>query len=207
MVVSVDVGELAEACRALGRVVEERAEKDGAESVDIEVLERLVNAVTRSTEESTSESTDPNSGEGLYTRVDTLFTRIILPRVSSSPRIWKARAQLMTWKKRWSDALDAYIAGYRCGVALDQSVETDIIRWREAVGEVSDLVDIFRNFGPKVAEEKEKNEDGRKSRDGSWTFQARSVLRTFMGRTKESFEEEPEWEQLSELLKELKNPL
>ncbi|KAJ1309326.1 hypothetical protein OPQ81_004987 [Rhizoctonia solani] len=47
IIVSVDVGELSEACRALGRLVELRAEKDGLASVDIEVLERLVDAVTR----------------------------------------------------------------------------------------------------------------------------------------------------------------
>ena len=47
MVVAMDVGELSEACRALGRVVEERSAKDGASCVDVDVLDRLVNAVTR----------------------------------------------------------------------------------------------------------------------------------------------------------------
>src|SRR5260370_11244478 len=39
MIVSIDVGELVEACRAMECVVEERADKDGAECVDIVVLE------------------------------------------------------------------------------------------------------------------------------------------------------------------------
>ncbi|KAG8683442.1 hypothetical protein FRC09_016079, partial [Ceratobasidium sp. 395] len=42
-----DVGELSEACRALGRLVELRAEQRGAGSADVEVLERPVDAVTR----------------------------------------------------------------------------------------------------------------------------------------------------------------
>ena len=46
MIVSMDVGELAEACRALGRIVEQRYDKIGAEAVDEDVLDRLVDAVT-----------------------------------------------------------------------------------------------------------------------------------------------------------------
>ena len=40
MIVAMDVGELSEAARALGRIVEERAAKAGANSVDVDVLDR-----------------------------------------------------------------------------------------------------------------------------------------------------------------------
>jgi hypothetical protein len=208
MVVSVDVGELSEACRALGRVVEERADKDGDAVVDIEVLSRLVNAVTRASEqpeagaEGESRPTNPNEGLGLYPRVDELFTRIILPRISGSPRIWKARAQLLTWRKQWSEALEAYTAAYRCGVAVDPKVEVELESWRAAVEEIEEYVDVLRNFGPKAAAEEDS--EGRKRRGGSWSFQARGVVRTFMGRTRQAFEDEPEWETLTKLLEELK---
>ena len=33
-----------------------------------------------------------------------------------------------------------------------------------------------------------------------WRFQARTLVRGYMARTRESFEEEPEWELLTELL-------
>lgn len=212
MVVSVDVGELAEAVRALGRVVEERSETDGAGSVDIEILERLVSYVTRTTQlETKSESdprpTNPNEGLGLYARLDELFTTIILPRISGDVRIWKARAQLLTWRKRWSDALDAYSAAYRCAVVSNTQLEVDVERWRDAVEEVQEYVDILRNFGPKAAEEKRRLAEageGKPARGGSWAFQAKSVVRTFMGRTKENFEDEPEWSKLENLVEELK---
>ena len=45
MIVSMNVGELFEAARALGRVVEETSDKVGAQSVDEDVLERLVDHV------------------------------------------------------------------------------------------------------------------------------------------------------------------
>ncbi|KAF8513894.1 tetratricopeptide repeat domain 27 [Gautieria morchelliformis] len=176
MVVAMDVGELAEATRAVTRVVEQRAEKDGAACIDEEVLERLVDA-----------------GHGLLPRVVDLFERTLLPRVSS-PRMCRAYARLLTWQGRWTDALKAHLDAYRGGVAgqITKS-ETDVVKWREAVGEVVDVVDILRNFGPRA--------------DGSrWLFQARSIVRSFMGKTKD-FEEEPEWGQLVGLQEDLKNEI
>ncbi|KAG8732295.1 hypothetical protein FRC11_014609 [Ceratobasidium sp. 423] len=217
IIVSVDVGELSEACRALGRLVELRVEKDGVASVDIEVLERLVDAVTRAPPD--EEPVDPQSehvrnpdeGHGLFPRVYDLFSRVILPRISNSPRIYRAWARLLTWRARsrgathlkatWSDALTAHMDAYRAGVGSDQGVETDIEKFKEAVIEITELVDVLRNLGPRAQEEGA----GERKSKGSWQFQARSLVRTFMGRTKGSFEDEPEWESLKELLDELKS--
>lgn len=194
MIVSMDVGELSEACRALGRVVEERSSKDGASCVDVDVLDRLVNAVTRASakpdEESDNTSSNPNGGRGLLRRVTDLFERTILPRVSS-PRIFRAKARLLTWQGRLEDALNAYLEAYRNGVASTiEKGETDVGRWREGVSEVEETVDILRNFGPKV--------EGFK-----WKLQARSIVRTFIARTKD-FEDEPEWARLTDLQEEMR---
>ncbi|KAK0230176.1 hypothetical protein IW262DRAFT_1453087 [Armillaria fumosa] len=199
MVVAMDVGQMAEACRALGRVVEETVDRAGAQSVDEQVLERLVDAVTRAPAnlEDAVEGGDipnatinPNSGHGLLRNVLILFERTILPRVSSS-RIFNAYARLLTWQSRWEDALKAYLDGYRCGTAgTMEKGETEIDKWRDAVTEVEEIVDVLRNFGPRV--------DGFK-----WRLQARSLVRTFVGRSKD-FEDELEWKRLSELLDELR---
>lgn len=183
-IVAMDVGELSEACRALGRVVEERAAKVGTESVDIDVLDRLVDAATRAPSE---ENTD---GAALLRRVEDLFVRVLLPRVSS-PRIFRARARLLVAQGRLSEALDAYLEAYRAGVASKMEAgETDVERWREGVREVEEICGVLINYGPKV--------------EGSrWAPQARSIVRTFMGRTKD-FEDEPEWSRLVELLDDLK---
>lgn len=195
MVVAVDVGELAEATRAMSRLVELRAEKDGAACVDEEVLERLVDAVTRAPLKQAPDDEDiarnANEGHGLLPRVSDLFERSLLPRVSS-PRISRTYARLLTWQGRWAEALKAHLDGYRAGLAGQITKgETDVIKWREAVGEVVDIVDVLRNFGPQA--------EGHR-----WLFQARSIIRTFMGKTKD-FEEEPEWGQLAGLQEELQN--
>lgn len=238
MIVCMDVGEFAEACRALGRVVEELSEKNGADAVDLDVLEYLVHAVvqpeslspildadttsnTNGNNGTVQQVQSPNSGRGLYPRVADLFTRIILPRISSSPRIFRSHAKLLVWKKgsNWAQkALDAHINAYNCSVVDDERVETDLERWRIAVGEVGDLVQTLRTLAPDI--EKPylqpgspntggsgggEREDRRK--DFNWQFQARSVLRSFIARTKRTFGDEPEWEKLPELLESLKSSL
>jgi hypothetical protein len=194
MIVAVDVVELSEACRALTRIVEERSAKIGAECVDEEVLERLVNAVTRVPAGDDDRGRDavnnPSEGHGLLRRVLELFDRTILPRVSS-PRIFRAYARLLTWQSRWEDALKAHLDWYRCGVAgTFEKGETDVERWRDAVSEVEEVMDVLRNFGPRV-------------QGINWKHQGRSIVRTFMGRSKE-FEDEPEWSRLIELQNELR---
>jgi hypothetical protein len=163
----------------------------GGESVDTDVLDRLVDAATRAPHNETdSVVPSPNEGQNLLRRVEDLFARIILPR-ASSPRIFRARARLLVSQGRLSEALEAYLEGYRAGVAGQMEAgETDLERWREGVREVEDIYDVLVNYGPKV--------EGSK-----WKLQARSIVRTFMGRTKD-FEDEPEWSRLVELLDGLK---
>jgi hypothetical protein len=201
MIVAMDVGELAEASRALGRVVEERAAKVGADAVDEDVLDRLVDAVTRAPSHpddaiegvAIANNTVRNPAEvhGLLRRVTDLFERVILPRVSS-PRIFRARARLLMWQNRWEEALRAHLDAYRTGVAGKmERGEADVKRWREGVYEVEETVDLLRNFGPRV--------EGLK-----WKLQAKSILRTFMGRTRD-FQDEPQWQHLVDLKEELDN--
>ncbi|KAI6040433.1 hypothetical protein EDC04DRAFT_2996759 [Pisolithus marmoratus] len=197
MIIAVDVGELSEACRAQARIVEECADKVGVECVDDEVLERLVDAVTRRQGDDPDRPTTasqqgmvtgavPNEDRGLLRRVVDLLERTILPRVSSS-RIFRTYARLLTWQSRWEDALNAHLDAYRCGPAgTFERGETDVEKWRSAVNEVGEIEDILANFGPRV-----ENFD--------WKHQGRSILRTFIGRSKD-FEDEPEWPRLTEML-------
>jgi len=200
MIVAMDVGELQESCRALGRVVEQTGDKAGSLACDEDVLDRLVDAVTRAlpdkdaaAEEGGDISTqNPNEGHGLYKNVLNLFERTILPRLSSV-RIFRAYGRLLSWQRRWEDAIKAYMDAYRAGVGAGlEKGASDPAKWREAMAEVEDIVDILRNFGPRV-------EGG----GYKWRLQARSIVRTFIGRTRE-FEDEPEWARLIELQEDIR---
>ena len=170
MIVSIDVGELAEAARAMTAVVEAKS------SVDADVLDKLVDSVTRDdwSDRHGRVAVTSNEGLGLLPLVERLFDVVILPRVSDSPRVFRAHARLLRWKEDWPAAIDSYIKAYRCGTASRQAVETDREVWLEAVQEVEDVVDVLQMLGPKAAA-------------GNWRFQARGLVRTFMGRTKASY--------------------
>lgn len=206
-----DVGELGEAARALGRVVEERAGREGEGSVDMAVLERLVNAVVRAEggekdldgldgleKERARARRNPNEGPGLARRVRDLFERVILPRISDSARVWRMWARVLVWEGKWAEALDAHMHAYRASVVQDERVEVDLVRWREALGELEETVEVMRNLGPRAAGQ------GEEGAGRDWRFQARGLVRAFMGRTRASFEDEGEWERLGELLEELR---
>ncbi|CAK5268629.1 unnamed protein product [Mycena citricolor] len=191
VIVSMQVGELSEACRAQGRVIELKGEG----SVDEDVLERLVNALTRAATQDDGETEDvsPNQGKALFRPVKHLFEDIVLPRVSSSPRVFRAYAKMLIWEGRWDDALKASLDAYRCSAAGTIEQGDDIEKWREGVTDVEEVVDALKNLGPRV-------EVG----DSKWRGQARSIVRTFMAKTKDAFEDEPEWATLTALLDALK---
>ncbi|KLT41499.1 putative karyogamy-related protein [Cutaneotrichosporon oleaginosum] len=203
MVVSIDVGELAEAVRAMTRVVEVMGTKDPLLAINPEVLDKLVDAISRDAWNDGNGPADgkppptSNEGWGLLPLVERLFDQTIFPRISDDPRVWRAHARLLRWKEDWAGALEDYVRAYRAEVVSDERVERDRARFVEAVREVEDLVATFQLLGPKVPKV-----EGKKG--GDWRFQARGLVRTFMGRTKDAFEGEPEWDSLKDLLDELK---
>lgn len=192
MVVAVDVGQLSEAARAQARLVEDRRDKDASSVIDEALLSKLVDAVTRedwnggngSLAEGAARTS--NEGLGLLPIVNRLFDEVILPRVSDMPAVYTIQARLKRWQEDWSAALECYMRAYRAGIAQDQQVERDVKRWREAVEDLGELVDLMRNLGPraKAQEEADGLEKG-KAHWNDWKFQAKTVVRTFMGRTKD----------------------
>ncbi|CAD6887136.1 unnamed protein product [Tilletia laevis] len=220
MVVSVDAGLLGEACRAFARVVELRTagaknEQEKVEAVDFEVLDRLVDAVTRapSDEEdavdggnSTAQPAySPHEGIGLRVAVENLFDNVLLTRISSSTRIWRTYAKLQMWKRNYASCIKAHMEAYQHGTgnASDDSVLSDKRHWLEGLEDLEDLVSVMENLGSRTMPGPEGEADGKEVMP-DWKFKARSVVRLFMGRSKELYGEEDEWERLVELRDRLK---
>ena len=204
-VVALDVGELAEAARAVGRVVEQT---DGKAGVDVDVLDRLVDAVARGEEaaphpadasesaalagEVSLEGHDPNSSPALSKTLFALFDRVLLPRVASA-RVFRAYARLLMHARRYADALKAHLDAYRAGpaAALQRGDTPDAEAWADAVREVREIVDVLANLGPRV--------------EGSrWKAQARSLVRVFMARMRDAMEGAEGWAELEGIAEELK---
>ncbi|KAK4685648.1 tetratricopeptide repeat protein 27, partial [Tremellales sp. Uapishka_1] len=206
MVVSIDVGELSEAARAMGRVVEELSTRNPDIAVDYEVLDKLVDSVTRDNwdDRANVQPTSSNEGFGLWPILERLFDVTILPRVSDSVRVWKSHARLLRWKHDWAGAMDDYLKAYRVGIVADERVEREVERWREAVEEIKELVDTLQALGGMGSSGAAEEGEGKAKKKGDWRFQARGIVRTFIGRTRDAFGDEPEMDELKELLEELK---
>jgi tetratricopeptide (TPR) repeat protein len=186
MIVAVDVGQLAEAARALSRVISSK--NDG---VSLAVLSKLVDAVAREDWNGGAGMDQPMSttmGIGLLPIVERLFEVVILPRVKESPRIYAIYAKLFRWKEDWAGALDCYMKAYRSGIASDETVERELPRFKEAVEDLEEVVDVMRLLGPRAKEQEAAQglEKG-KAKWSDWKFQARTMVRTFQGRTRETW--------------------
>ncbi|SCV71815.1 BQ2448_4509 [Microbotryum intermedium] len=203
MIVAVDVGELSEACRALARIIEMQIDKDGEGAIDLEVLERLVDAVTRQLDDEPDQQrtstayVSPNSGKGLLPRVERLIDTTILPHCSNSPRVFLARARLYLFISDYAGALDCHLKAYRAGVGADETISHDRTAFLAATTRVEEVVTMLENLGPKT-----KADGELVAKD--WKFQARSIVRTFLGRTRDSFSEEEAFERVTNLLQDLK---
>ncbi|TIA97937.1 hypothetical protein E3P94_02722 [Wallemia ichthyophaga] len=217
MIVAIDVGQLADAARSVGRLADIRGEKicgENDDSSELDVVDKIVDAVTLAprnekdaiegdaTAEGARVAHNPNEGHGLLRAVDRLYEYSLLKKVSSSPRIFKSYARLCFWKGQYRNAIDMHLKAYRASVGSDDSVENDLKAFRRASEAINDLVDVLQNFGDKPADVNDPNNQEDASPD--WRYQAKSILRTFLGRTRTSFEDENEYEVLKELLAEVK---
>ncbi|WFD32319.1 hypothetical protein MSPP1_003364 [Malassezia sp. CBS 17886] len=213
MIVSVDVGELGEAARALARVVEIRVREqsfstahaqapvgtadDGSAVVDPAVLSRLVDAVVRTPRTDTDAPVSRNEGRGLFPAVRRLFTDTLLPRFSMDPVILQSYARLLLWEGEYARMLDARVKSFRCGLGRPDAdaIVTDRNTWLLAMEELGELVDLLENFGDRAAAPGSEDEAM-----PDWRFQARTLVRGFLTRTRDSFEDEDAWEKMESTL-------
>lgn len=191
MVIAIDVGEFSEACRALRKIVDLRSEKDQDACVDLPVLERLVDAVTQDAAAAVAE----DHARGLAARVQELFDQTLLTRFSSNARIFLAHARLLRWAGDLKGSVEDHLKAYRCGVAQDSDLANNRKLFLEACQDVEDIVDVLENTGSREQDGELVLKD--------WQYQARSILRSFLGKTKATFEDEPAWERLKERQTEL----
>ena len=164
----------------IGRVVEECAAKVGAESVDrlnTDVLNRVVDTATRVPHNETDRQHSPQPKRGpklAATRGGPIRAHHPSPRLFSPYLSGKRAATRIAWETA------------RSSEGLSCKGETDLECWREAVRQVEDIYDVLSRACQLWAER--------------WKLQARSIVRMFMGRTKDFEDDEPEWSRLVELL-------
>ncbi|MCO5565459.1 hypothetical protein L7F22_019132 [Adiantum nelumboides] len=243
MIVSVDCGLMSDAVRSLIRVVELRSiarnlpgsdptsSSSIAESVDVGVVNRIVDAVIRAPSseqdaivehEDTSSSTNvqapvskqvkhnPNEGHGLWPLVCNLFENTLLPKISDMPDLWRAYARLLFWRGRLRSALDCHLTAWRTSFGSETCDLTSKSIFFQAIDALTELCELLENFGHRevaIEEDTDLDIDTAKANPNikrelameNWQFRARSLVRTFMGRTRDAYESDLSWERLQEL--------
>ncbi|TKY88844.1 hypothetical protein EX895_002085 [Sporisorium graminicola] len=247
MIVCIDVGYLLEATRAMVRVTEIQTRNksndvERANSVDLSVLARLVDAVTRTPKAELEAETlaaveafeaakaqhdsadaaaaaaqqpvapklDPNTGLGLYPAVRRLFDETLLARISSSSAIWKLYSRLLLWNgerqravqhallNAYNSALEASLTAGGTGAGGDLMSDKKV--FVSLLHDLRNLVDALLELA-----EGQDGGEGEEKEAPEPRFQARSLVRSFLAKTRSSWDQEPEYDEAKELLEQLRS--
>ncbi|ORY01097.1 TPR-like protein [Basidiobolus meristosporus CBS 931.73] len=208
MYVCVDIGSFSEAIRAFERVVDLRWEKDRESCVDVEVLRIIISACTRDVSDFFNQPVSK-----LANRIEGLLMETITSRITQNPSIWNIVADFFFWKGDYVKCLDCHIKAYRA-VLHQQSIEIDEKVFTSVAEAAIEMVDWYRNLGSKPVcvpvNAGDSTEDGvvpKKRIDEvvckDWKYQAKMLLRSLIGRTRDMFEGTAAHDRLVEELKEL----
>ncbi|KAI9497600.1 hypothetical protein BDB00DRAFT_803330 [Zychaea mexicana] len=190
LIVAADVGQFADAIWAMQRIVELRWDKARDDCVDSQVLQMLVDNVILNWKDAFD-----RDGVRLQRQVQRLLEEVILSRITNSPEIWRICAKFYLFQKRYSDALEASVKGYRA-VMHDARIETDQEVFERVASVAMETVDMYESIGDQEQDNAPVCAD--------WKYQARLILKGLMGRTREAFEDTEAYERLKDRLDDFK---
>ncbi|KAJ2415509.1 hypothetical protein GGI10_001657 [Coemansia sp. RSA 2530] len=215
LTVSVGIGQISSAIHAMTRVIELRADKDGAASIDLDALRTIINAVTRGRILVGMNEKQAAHTEAQYVRyMEHLLVATIEARITDSAPLWRAMADYWFWRKDYGHCLDCYIKAYRCLSQMPQIAYAQPV-FSDATEAALELVSMYENLGDKtqtvrVATDVDAAVPEHKSAAveqlvcADWKYQSRMLLRTLIGKGKDSFEGTPAFVRLTEALNALR---
>ncbi|KAJ3215943.1 hypothetical protein HDU67_010174 [Dinochytrium kinnereticum] len=199
--ISTDLGEFSEAILAMRQILDIRTRHtttlDVTTVIDFDVLQIIVTAVMQGVK-----AADQTSATALAGRLSALLTAY-KEKFSTSALLYSICADFALHVGRKGEALENRLKAYRLylqnpEIASDEKVFRNGVRFlRLYVGALKELGDLEDVFG--------EGDVRRVCPD--WRYQARSTLRTFIGRTKDSFDGTEELEGLREMMNEFKSIL
>ncbi|CAG8717496.1 11891_t:CDS:1 [Acaulospora morrowiae] len=194
MYTAIDIGEFSEAIRAMERVVDLRWKEEKESCVDLEVLGIIVNSVIQGIQDSSK-----TSATRLASRVEKLLNETITSRITSNPQIWQICAQFFLWKKDYDKSLEAHLKAYR-SVLHNPKLETSEEVFKQAATIALEVTEAYQNLGElEIVDENKSTRMVCKD----WRYQAKSLLKSLIGKTNATFEGHEMHDKLKETLKEL----
>ncbi|KAF9981711.1 hypothetical protein BGZ65_003648 [Modicella reniformis] len=200
MYCSLDVGDFTEAIRALGMVVElrwkyKKEEDANIDIVDITILDRIVQGVTQDLKDLYSMRVAFQES-----KIEELLLGIT-NRITNDPRIWKICGKFYFWKKNYLESLECHLKAYR-SVIHNPKIETDQVEFEKAVDAAIEMVDSYRNLGPLTYKD-EQGQEQLVAKD--WAHRSKQMLKSLIGRTKDTWEDIPAFEKLKDGMEDLKS--
>ncbi|KAF9274765.1 hypothetical protein BGZ68_000377 [Mortierella alpina] len=199
MYCSMDVGDFTEGIRAMGMLVElrwkQKKEDQNDEIVDIVILDRIVQGLTRDLKDLFSRKVAFQEK-----RIEELLLGIT-NRITSDPRIWRICGKFYFWQKNFAECLECQLKAYR-SVIHNPKIETEQAEFEKAVEAAVEMVDWYRNLGPLTYKD-EQGQEQLVAKD--WSYRSKQMIKSLMARTRDAWEDLPAFEKLKDTMEELKS--
>ena len=174
------------------RLIELRADTDGEDCIDVEVLEYVLSRIIADRSGNPSQIRTKYGMENMFTL---LVWKQVMPLITHSRRLWQFIARLAIFEGRSATALDAYEKAWRTtlntpgwddGAGSSSSATTSQAitpekAWTEVVSSTLELIDAYESLGEKEISE------GLGAGSGelvckNWKYKARMAIRSVIGR-------------------------
>lgn len=195
LVVAAKLNEWSDVLIAARELVNLRGNGSGEDSIDIPVVEKLVEILV---------ATEFPTGDGakmtFYQTSCVDFICNLLPTViTTSARAWRIVSRVEIWRRRPWSALECHEKAYRA-LSHRPELEHDETAWNEAVDACADLIAAYESLGELPGKH---DADDLVCKD--WKYKARSTVRSLMSKGKQMWEDSEGWEKLQEMKEELRN--
>lgn len=193
MIVAVKLNEWNDVLLACKQLVNIKREKVGEGSIDLPVVEKLLELLV-----ATEYHADNSQTLTHYQKSCIDFFCNVLPSViTTNARCWRLVARVELWRKRPWAALDCNEKAYRA-ISHNTDLDVDEKVWDETVSACEDLVAAYESLG-----EMEGKHGSGSLVCKDWKYKSRATIKGLMGKGKDRWEDSDGWERLLELKNQL----
>lgn len=185
LIVAAKLGEWDDVLWACKKLIEVKKDSSGEGSVDIPVVEKLVEILVAKDYKEDALT--------FFQRSCVEFTTVTLPGViNTSSRLWRLIARVELWRKRPWASVECYEKAYRAQSHCPD-LETDEKVWNETVDACVDLCAAYESLG---------DMPGRLGAGDlvckDWKYKAKQTIKSLMSKGRVSWEDSEGWEKLIE---------
>lgn len=187
MLVAAKLNEWEDVLIACKQLVSIRRDKSGEGSIDLPIIEKLVELLV------TSEYSEDPEKLSYFQKSCTEFICVTLPQViTTSARCWRMVARVELWRKRPWAALECHERAYRA-ISHNPDLEVDEKAWDDTVDACEDLVAAYESLGEMQGK---YGPDSLVCKD--WKYKCRSTIKALMSKGKGRWDDSLGWDRLIE---------